>query len=78
MVTQFRGRKPIEYSFHIADYASRDSFMVCENPNRKFAMVELRSIENLQEVVEAVQKYMETHYFTEEMLFVDLEEIWNN
>ena len=78
MVTQFRSKKPVEYSFHISPKYGADAMIVQETPLSKYCIVSLCSFDNLQAVAEAVQKYMETNYFPEEPKHMDLEEIWNN
>ena len=78
MVAQFRSKKPVEYSFHISPRYCVDEMIVQELPLSKYCTVTLRSFDNLQEVSEAVQRFVEANYFTEEPKRMDLEEIWNN
>jgi hypothetical protein len=77
MVTQFRSKKPVEYSFHISPKYGADAMIVQETPLSKYCVVSLCSFDNLQEVAEKVRQYMEANYFTEEPKHIDLEEIWS-
>lgn len=75
-VTQYRSRKPIDATFHIADWVGTDALVCSEDPSKKSVFVELHSWDNLQEITEAVRQYAETNYFNEKGRYIPLSDIW--
>ena len=74
MITQFRGKKPISYTFMIVPYGV-GKIVAFEGKEQKSCCVELQSFDNFQEIVSAVRGYMETNFFDEAGKVITVSEI---